>query len=146
VVLACPPAAAGALLADEVEAWGGEWRALGTDGGTIVLPVAAGLRHGVVEGKVMISADGAGSRVTLEVTAATYRVNTVAAAILAFGAAGALLLLVWALYPQLLELAPLGALAALAAWLLVAARLRSSGPQDYLDALAATDAGRTSEG
>jgi hypothetical protein len=75
--------------------------------------------------------------VVLEITAASYRLNAVAVFVLACGAAGALLLLAWPLFPGLLALAPLGALAALSAWLLVAARLRSSSPQDYLDALTA---------
>jgi hypothetical protein len=135
-VLACPSAATGDLLAEQVAAWGGEWRPE-AGGGVVVLPVSAGLRRGVVEGRVSIVDDGAGSRVVLELTASAYRLNSLAVLILALGAAGAVALLVWPVFPGLLELAPLAALTALSAWLLVAARLRSGGPQDYLDALAA---------
>ena len=77
-----------------------------------------------------------GCRVTLEITAAAYRLNWTAVMILAFGAAAALLLLLWPLYPPLIQVAPFAALMAFSSWFLVAARLRTSGPQDYLDDLA----------
>jgi hypothetical protein len=77
-----------------------------------------------------------GCTVALEITAAAYSLNWIAVSILTFGAAGGLLLLLWPLFPRLLDLAPLAAIAAFSSWFLVAARLRTSSPEDYLRALA----------
>jgi len=98
--------------------------------------VTAGLRRGVIEGQVAVSASGSGTELTVEVSQATYLLNWQPVAILAFGAAGSLLLVLWPFFPRLLELAPIGAIAAFGSWFLVASRLRTSSPQDYLDALA----------
>ncbi|MCZ6728013.1 MAG: hypothetical protein O7A98_11750 [Acidobacteria bacterium] len=84
-----------------------------------------------------IERHGAGCRVSLAVTAVAYSLNRVTVGILFLGACGAILLLLWPLFPSLLGLAPLAALMAFTAWFLVAARLRTSSPQDYLDDLAA---------
>lgn len=106
-------------------------------GGEIALPVAAGLRRGLVEGEVTFESRPSGCKVTLEVTATAYRLNWIAVVILVFGAGSGVLLLLWPLYPPLIQLAPFAALMAFSSWFLVAARLRTSGPQDYLDDLAA---------
>ena len=98
--------------------------------------MAAGLRRGLVEGEVAFEARPEGCRVSMAVTASAYRLNWTAVVILAFGAASAILLLLWPLFPQLLGLAPFAALMAFSSWFLVAARLRTSSPQDYLDDLA----------
>lgn len=127
-------------LAAHSEDWGGEWQPRDAgrpnSGGKLTLPVAAGLRRGVIEGQVAVSASGSGTELTLEVSQAAYQLNWQPVAILAFGAAGSLLLVLWPFFPRLLELAPIGAIAAFASWFLVASRLRTSSPQDYLDALA----------
>ena len=49
-----------------------------------------------------------------------------------FGAVGGILVVIWPLHPVLLSLAPIGALLAAAAWLLVVSRMRSYGPEDLL--------------
>ena len=134
VELEAPTTAVKAVLPDWVEAWGGEWTPR-LDGGALRLPVAAGLRRGVVEGRIEVAGNGAGSRVTLEIEHEEYLLQWPAVAILAVGAAGGLLMLVWPLYPRLLGLAPVGALAAFSAWFLVNARLSNKGPQEFLDGL-----------
>lgn len=98
--------------------------------------MAAGLRRGLVEGEVAFEPRDAGCRVSLAVTASAYRLNWTAVVILLFGAASAVVLLLWPLMPHLLGLAPFAALMAFSSWFLVAARLRTSTPQDYLDDLA----------
>ena len=123
-------------LAERTEDWGGEWTARGA-GGDIVLPVTAGLRRGLIEGRVEIEPHGAGCRISLTVTASGYSLNWVTVVVLCFGASGAVLLLLWPLFPALLKLAPMAALTAFTSWFLVASRLRTSSPQDYLDDLAA---------
>lgn len=123
-------------MAEHTEDWGGEWTPRLT-GGEIALPVAAGLRRGLVEGEVSFEPQRDGCRVSLAVTAAAYRLNWVAVMILLFGAGSATVLMLWPLFPTLLQLAPFAAVMAFSSWFLVAARLRTSGPQDYLDDLAA---------
>jgi len=59
-------------------------------------------------------------------------VNRPAFFILLLGALGAGATILWPLYPPLLGFAPVGVVLALAAWLLVASRLRTSGPEDFL--------------
>ncbi len=123
-------------LAARTEDWGGEWTPRLT-GGEIALPVAAGLRRGLIEGEVSFEPRRNGCRVSLHVTATAYRLNWIAVMILLFGAGSAVVLLLWPLFPDLLQLAPFAALMAFSSWFLVASRLRTSGPQDYLDDLAA---------
>jgi hypothetical protein len=137
VALDCSAEEAAKALAEHVTAWGGEWTPNG-GGGAIALPVAAGLRRGLVEGAVSIAPKGGGCRLSLEVTAAAYSLNWTAVIILAFGASAASVLLLWPFFPNLLPLAPIAALLAFSSWFLVAARLRTSSPQDYLDDLAAS--------
>ena len=45
--------------------------------------------------------------------------------------------MLWPFYPQLIAVAPFGALLALGGWFLVVSRLRTSGPDEFLDAVAA---------
>ena len=123
------------MLAEATVDWGGEWEDR-ADGGQVVLPVSAGLRRGLVEADASIEAAGEGCRVTLDVTASAYSLNWIAVAILVFGAAGGITLLLWPLFPELLGLAPIAAIVAFSSWFLVASRLRTSGIDDYLEALA----------
>ena len=58
-----------------------------------------------------------------------------AVVILLFGTAGALATMLWPFYPRLLGLAPLGIVLSLAAWFLVASRLRSSGLEEFFAAV-----------
>jgi hypothetical protein len=56
--------------------------------------------------------------------------------VLAIGGAGGVSTLLWPFFPHLLELVPLGAVVALGAWMLVVTRLRNSGPEEFLEAVA----------
>jgi hypothetical protein len=58
--------------------------------------------------------------------------------ILILSALGAVLTVLWPFYPQLITVAPFGALIALGGWFLVVSRLRTSGPDEFLAAVAAT--------
>ncbi len=132
------PHAPGEVLAAAAHAadlWGAGWeRAI--DGGRLELPVTAGVRHGVLTGRIKVEAAGAGSRVTFSVDQSRYRLNLPAVVVLAFGALGGIGTTLWPFYPKLLAVAPLAVVLALAAWFLVVARLRSSGPEEFLELVA----------
>jgi hypothetical protein len=53
--------------------------------------------------------------------------------------AGGLLTVLWPFFPRLLEIAPFGAVIALGGWFLVISRLRTSGPDEFLEAVAAQE-------
>jgi hypothetical protein len=115
------------------ELWQGEWGPV-PGGGRLVLPVQAGLRRGIALIEVRIeTTEGGLSRIALEIVEEQLRLNRGAVAVLALGALGGLLTIVWPLHPDLLRLAPVGALLAVVAWLMVASRFRSHGPQEFLD-------------
>jgi hypothetical protein len=57
--------------------------------------------------------------------------------ILLLASAGGLLCLIWPFFPRLLQIAPFGAILALGGWFLVIARLRTSGPDEFLAAVEA---------
>jgi membrane protein implicated in regulation of membrane protease activity len=75
---------------------------------------------------------GGGSVLNFSVEESHQSVNRPAFFILLLGALGAGATILWPLYPPLLGFAPVGVVLALAAWLLVASRLRTSGPEDFL--------------
>ena len=129
--VAAPPAAVLAGVADAAELWGALWRPT-PGGGALELPVTAGVRRGVVRGRLEVEAAPAGSRLTLAVEESRYRVHAASVVVLLFGAAGGLAVLLWPYFPPLLRVAPLAAILALAAWFLVVARLRSGGPEEFL--------------
>lgn len=134
--LAAAPAAALAALGEEVAAWGGAWRPHGTDGGELTLPVLAGLRAGRLEARAEVSALGGGSRLVLVETAADWRLQAPAVAILALAALASLAVVLWPFFPQLGGLLPLALVLAVAAWLFVVARLRNQGLEELLAAVA----------
>ncbi len=120
-----------AAAAHAADLWGASWeRAI--DGGRLELPVTAGVRRGVLTGRIKVEAAGAGSRVTFSVDESRYHLNLPAVVVLAFGALGGIGTTLWPFYPKLLAVAPFAVVLALAAWLLVVARLRSSGPEEFL--------------
>jgi hypothetical protein len=59
--------------------------------------------------------------------------------VLIFGGAGGLIVALWPFFPGLMPLLPVAVVLALAAWLLVVARLRSSNPGDFLKVVAEID-------
>jgi hypothetical protein len=50
-----------------------------------------------------------------------------------FGALGCAGVVLWPFFPRLLPLAPVGFLMAVATWLMVVARLRNSGIEEFLE-------------
>jgi hypothetical protein len=135
IELDLPPAAALAALRRTAEDLGAE---LQTEGATakLHLPVLAGLRRGLVSGPVEILPSAAGSRLVFRPETAVYHVQTQAVMVLLLATAGGLLSLVWPFFPRLLQIAPFGALIALGGWFLVISRLRTSGPDEFLAAVA----------
>ncbi len=125
-------------LARAAELWEAEWRP-DAWGGSLTLPLSAGVRSGWASGRVRIESRPGGSRLVYEVEERGYRLRWPAIAILALGAAGGLAATLWPFYPPLLGVAPLAVVLAFAAWLLVASRLTSSTVDDFLELVAGLD-------
>lgn len=121
-----------AALAEAAEAWGAAWTREGT-GGDLALPFLAGLRRGWLRVAVTTEPAGAGTAVHLEVRERHEGVQVAAVVILLFSVAGGGLAALWPFFPRLIPLAPFGALLALGGWFLVVSRLRSSGPEEFLE-------------
>jgi hypothetical protein len=136
IELDLPPEKALSVVGRTAEDWGAEFQRDGL-GGTLHLPVVAGIRRGLVTGPVEIRPAGAGSRVTFRPEQSIYYVQTAAVVILLLSGFGAVLTFLWPFFPKLLAVAPFGAVLALGGWFLVVSRLRSSGPEDFLAAVAA---------
>jgi hypothetical protein len=132
-----PPEAALAAAARAAREWGAELEPAGA-GGRLRLPVVAGIRRGVVAGLLAVERGPAGgARLRFTPEESIYYVHTPSVAVLLISALGGLLALAWLLYPRLLPVAPFGAVLALGGWFLVVSRLRNSGPEEFLDAVAA---------
>ena len=134
-----PPAGALSALRKAVEEWGAELQVNG-DGGQLHLPVLAGLRRGLMSGPFEIRPAEGGSRVTFRPETSAYYVQTQAVLVLLLAVAGGLLTVLWPFFPKLLEIAPFGAVVALGGWFLVISRLRTSGPDEFLEAVAVQEA------
>ena len=130
------PEQAVSALGRTAEDWGAEFQRNGT-GGTLHLPVVAGIRRGLLTGPVEVHPAEEGSRVIFRPEQSIYYVQTAAVVILLLSALGAVLTFLWPFFPKLLAVAPFGAVLALGGWFLVISRLRSSGPEDFLAAVAA---------
>ena len=131
------PVAALNLVARQAELWGADWETVDAESGKIGLPVTAGLRHGWIEGTVRVESDGPGrSRITFEPEHADYRADRGSVMILSAAAFGCLLTLVAMFFPKLLPLMPVGILLAIGGYLVVIARLRNSGPEEFFEAIA----------
>ena len=134
--LAAAPERAWAALGRAADLWGAELERRG-EGGRLRIPVTSGVRRGWAGGEVAVEPLAEGSRLSFRVDEGDAHVHTPTLAILTLGAAGALLAAAWPFWPRLLAAAPLGVVLALAAWFLAASRLRSAGPQEFLDMVAA---------
>ncbi len=122
-------------LADGADAWNGTWHRQGT-GGQLTLPVAAGVRYGVLHGAVSVQPSAEGVRVVFHVDRSEYSTNAAAVGILALGALGVLAMLAWPLLPGTSpNLAGSGFILILLAWLVVGSRLRHRGAADFLASL-----------
>ena len=62
-----------------------------------------------------------------------HRLHVAGLAVLLFGAAGGLILVAWPFYPVLLPLTPVGAILSLAAWFLVASRVKTRTEGEFFD-------------
>jgi hypothetical protein len=141
------PAAALRALGAAAAEWGADFApdaaaatgGPGSSGGELRLPVVAGLRRGLLSGPVAVTPApaGRGSRLVFRPVAQDYYLETTAIALLSVAAAGALLTVAWPLFPQLLPVAPLGAVLAVGGWFLVLSRLRGQGPEEFLASVAA---------
>ena len=140
VDLEVPPEKALAAVGQTAEDWGAEFQR-GGSGGQLRLPVVAGLRRGLVTGAVEVGPAQGGSRVVFRPEGSVYRVQIPAVMILLLAVAGSLLTLAWPFFPRLMTVAPFGALLALGGWFMVVSRLRTSGPDEFLDAVAASGDG-----
>jgi hypothetical protein len=128
--LAVPVAQAGRALDAAVETWDGEWT---EPSRAIWLPVSAGIRRGLLRAEVAIEESPDGSRITLRPVERRDRVNRAAAGVLALGAFGGGVAILWPFFPALLRFAPVAAILAVVAWLTVAGRLRGRGLEEFLD-------------
>jgi hypothetical protein len=135
VGLEVPPEKALAAVARVAEDWGAEFQPDGS-GGELRLPVVAGLRRGLVTGALEVQAATRGSRVVFRPERSVYHVQTTSVVVLLLALAGAVLTVLWPFYPELITVAPFGALLALGGWFLVVSRLRTSGPDEFLAAVA----------
>ncbi len=123
-------------LAQAAEMWGADFERRGL-GGRLQLPVTAGLRRGLISGTVEVEPLGdGGSRVVLQPEERVDHLHAPAVVILLLSVTGALLTVLWPFYPKLLPVAPFGAILALGGWFLVVSRLRSSGPDEFLELVA----------
>jgi len=136
--LEVPPEKALAAVGQTAEDWGAEFQR-GGSGGQLHLPVVAGIRRGLITGAVEVRPGERGSRVVFRPEKSVYYVQTPAVMILLVAVAGSLLTVLWPFFPQMMNVAPFGALLALGGWFLVVSRLRTSGPDEFLVAVAATE-------
>ncbi|HEX3553467.1 MAG TPA: hypothetical protein VIA62_09585 [Thermoanaerobaculia bacterium] len=145
VDLDMPPERALSALRQTAEDWGANLQPAGA-GGRLHLPVLAGIRRGLVSGPVEVQPAEGGSRVVFRSEESVYYVQTPSVMILILSIAGAALTVLWPFYPRLMSVAPFGAILALGGWFLVLSRLRTSGPDEFLAAVAATPPAATGGG
>lgn len=144
IELQCSEPEALELLAEASEVWGGEWHRDGR-GGKLLLPINAGLRQGVVAAEARLSREGAGTRVEVTPIETEMHLNRGATGVLVFGALGGLVAMLWPFFPDLLQIAPVAAILAVVAWLLVASRLRTHGLEEFTALVEETGAGAEDE-
>jgi hypothetical protein len=137
--LAVPAREAWAAARRAAAAWGAELEG-DEEGGRFELPVVAGLRRGLLSGRVELgpgpgTAFADASRLSLVVERSDYRLHAASVVVLLISALGAVLTVLWPFDPDLLRVAPFGAVLALCGWFLVLSRLRNSGPAEFLKAV-----------
>lgn len=138
--LEIPPGEAAEVVSRAVEVWGGglEGWSEKSRSGVLHLPVAAGLRHGVVRGTLRVEPADEGSRVVFWQESSEYWLQSTSVAFLCLSAVGALLVILWPFFPPdsgWMEVAPLGAVLALAGWFLVTSRIVTRNVDDFFDLL-----------
>ena len=123
------------MVSMNASAWGGIWQAEGRDGGRLGIPVSAGLRRGWVAGQLTVKPTAEGSLLIYRVDKSDYQLQKPAVLTLLLASLGAAVTLVAPLIPSLLGFVPIGILLGIAAWFLVIARLRNSGPEEFFEDL-----------
>ena len=126
------PDAVLAALRRAVDDWGAELRKE-ESGFRLYLPVIHGLRRGLVSGPVRVESFEDGARVVFQPEESDLYVQAASVMILLIAVAGGLLTVLWPFFPQLLPVSPFGAILALGGWFLVLSRLRTSGPEEFLE-------------
>ena len=116
-------------LAPLADRWGGSFDA---KTGRLELPVLAGLRHGVLIGEVEALAHQGGAKVRLRVSSCHYALDRGSTFSLSLAAVAAFAALVLPFFRQLWPLLPPALAIAIAAWLFIIARLRTSSAEDFL--------------
>ncbi|HVS02524.1 MAG TPA: hypothetical protein VMT16_07125 [Thermoanaerobaculia bacterium] len=134
--LPVPPEAAAAAVEAELPHWGGSWQRQGL-AGAFELPVQAGLRHGLLRGRLEAAPHPHGATVQVAVEEEIWRLHRPAAALLAAAAAAAVAGVLWPFFPWLAGLLPLALVLSLGAWFLVLTRLRHHGAEELLGAVEA---------
>ena len=125
------PDAALAALRRAADDWGAELRK--EDGDLwLYLPVVHGLRRGLIAGPVQVEPAESGSRIVFRPEDSDVSVQAASVIVLLLAVGGAALASLWPFFPNLLPLAPFGAILALGGWFLVLTRLRTSGAEEFL--------------
>jgi hypothetical protein len=124
------PDAALAALRRAAEDWGAELRS--EEGLLLYLPVVHGLRRGLIAGPVQVEPAGDGSRIVFRPEESNLSVQAAPVIVLFLAVAGGAVATLWPFFPNLLPLAPFGAILALGGWFLVLSRLRTSGAEEFL--------------
>lgn len=139
IELELPPDRASAALGEAVGEWEGDWTPEGSGGGRLALPVLFGLRRGVAVGRVEIVRLGdERSRLVWTLEESHLEIQRSAVVVLLVAAVPLAITAAWPFHPPLMTLLPFAAVAGLCAWWLVVSRLRSRGPHEFFEALAAT--------
>lgn len=133
-----------AVLPRVVEGWGGvfvekpvEMPGATQEETTLEIPVLAGLRRGRARGRLRLEPTPGGCEAVFLVETGELELNLAACGILLLSATGGVISMAWPWFPRLLPAVPLGLVLAVGGWLLIASRLRSSGPEEFLGALRA---------
>lgn len=122
-----------AAVARSSDLWGARWQR-DDEGGTLDLPVTAGLRRGVERGRLEISEDGHVLRFVPESNA--YRLHRSSVALLLLAAVAGLGSMVGPFfahrYPGLIGLAPIALVLGVGGWFVVQANRHNAGVDEFL--------------
>jgi hypothetical protein len=116
-------------MVELADRWGGSFDARK---GRLELPVTAGLRYGRVVAEVEALARRDGAKLRVKVVESHYQVDRGSTFALAVAAVAAIASLVLPFFPHFWPLLPPALIIAVAGWLFIVARLRTSGVEDFL--------------
>lgn len=143
--IAAEPADVRACLRELAGSWDAKLIEDGDGAPRLALAVLAGARAGWVGGSITVEAMGndktdddktdGRSRVVFRVEESEYRLVRESAFFLTLAGLGAAVLLVAPFWRPLHGLLPFAIFATLGGWLFLVARMRNSGPEEFLDAL-----------